>query len=76
MTFGGWAGGGGGAVGVMTFLNIKIDNYSKPYIKNNKPLNIAQVLILNLSIICNKKNTLSLFLYHSGNCQTITANVA
>ena len=68
---GGW---GGGGVGVMTFL--KIDNYSKSYIKNNKPLNIAQVLILNLSIIFNKKNTLSLFLYHSGNCQTITANVA
>ena len=38
----------------MTFLNANIDNYSKSYIKNNKPVNIAQVLILNLSISLKK----------------------
>ena len=47
---GGGGGGGGGGVGVMTFINANIDNYSKSYIKNNKPVNIAQVFILNLSI--------------------------
>ena len=45
----------------MTFLNANIDNYSKSYIKNNKPVNIAQVLILNLSISL-KKYTEPLFL--------------
>ena len=51
----------GGGVIVMTFLNANIDNYSKSYIKKNKPVNIAQVLILNLSIIFKKKYTEPLF---------------
>ena len=68
--------GRGGGVGDITFLNANIDNYSKSYIKNDKPVNIAQVLILNLSISFFKKNTLSLCFYHSGNCRTITTKVA
>ena len=33
--------GEGGGVGVMTFLNANIANYSKSNAKNNKPVNIA-----------------------------------
>ena len=42
-----FGGGGGGGVGIMTFLDANINN-SKSYTKNGKPVNIVQVLILNL----------------------------
>ena len=65
--------GGGGEVGIMTFLDANINN-SKSYTKNGKPVNIVQVL--NLIYLVFIKITLSLYFYHSGNCRTITANIA
>ena len=63
---------------VMTFLNTNIDNYSKSYIKNNKPVNIAQVLILNLSIdfFFFKIHWALNFSYSRTSYRTITTNVA
>ena len=66
----------------MIFLKANIDIILKHTQKNNKPVNIVQFLILNLSIKSNliyfylKKNILNLQFYHNGNCRTINTNIA
>ena len=69
----------------MTFLNansvVQISIIcSKSYRENNKPVNIAQVLILKLCykmkcFFFKKIHVPSLYFYHSGNCRHIIANL-